>query len=108
MVIPLMLILSSVSLSGMEFVFAQSGNSIGLQGDGNEVSQSDENPQGSSQNSMCVSGESVSLSCNDLSGQNIGSAEGSSTGPVGPQGPQEIPANKDQSNHNLLMVKRTR
>jgi hypothetical protein len=65
------LILISVSLSSIASVLAQSDNTSGQEGDGNKASQSDENSQESNHNSMCVSGESVSLSCNNLSAKNI-------------------------------------
>jgi hypothetical protein len=37
---------------------------------------------------MCVSGESTSLSCNNLSSENIGSGQHGDQGPPGPTGPQ--------------------
>ena len=37
------------------------------------------------QNSMCVLDKSTSLSCNNLSGQSIGSGQQSEQGPAGPQ-----------------------
>lgn len=46
-------------------------NVIGQEGNGNEVPQSDELSQNNNHNSMCVSGESVSLSCNDISSEQI-------------------------------------
>lgn len=63
-------------VTSFESTFAQSDddvnkNVIGQEGNGNESSQSDEKNQNSNQNSMCVSGESVSLSCNNLSAKNI-------------------------------------
>jgi hypothetical protein len=36
---------------------------------------------------MCVSGESISLSCNNLSGQSIGVGHQGEQGPSGPKGP---------------------
>lgn len=53
---------------------ADSNNEIiGQRGDGDEASQSDEKSQNSNPNSMCVSEENVSLSCNNLSSESIGS-----------------------------------
>ena len=40
---------------------------------------------------MCVSGESTSLSCNNLSNQRIGVGQQGEVGPPGPEGPQGPP-----------------
>ncbi len=63
---------------------------MGQEGEGNEASQSENNSQETNQNSMCVAGESTSLSCNNLSSESIGSGPGEHgpAGPVGPPGPQ--------------------
>jgi len=70
MILSTLLILISVSLSSIESVLAQSDNTLGQDGDGNVASQSGPNSQETSQNNMCVSGESTSLSCNNLSSEN--------------------------------------
>jgi len=85
LLIAVILILTSVILSNDELVHAQSGNSIGQEGDGNEALQSDESSQNNNQNSMCVSGDITSLSCNNLSSENGGGTV--SQGEQGPQGP---------------------
>lgn len=81
----LSVLMSSIVLSIIsgETTFAQSdddsdgnNNVIGQDGDGDEASQSDEKSQNSDPNSMCVSGESVSLSCNNLASKNIGGTNG--------------------------------
>jgi hypothetical protein len=76
-------------------IFAQSGNILGQDGDGNEASQNDSSSQETNQNSMCVSGESTSLSCNNLSSESIGASsipgEQGPAGPAGPPGPQGEP-----------------
>ncbi|ALI37238.1 Collagen triple helix repeat (20 copies) [Candidatus Nitrosocosmicus oleophilus] len=77
-----------VDSSMSNLVFGQSGNSLGQKGEGNKASQSETSSQETNQNSMCVSGESTSQSCNNLSGQNIGSAQVGKEGPEGPAGPQ--------------------
>lgn len=77
-----------MNFSNVDSVYAQ-GNSLGQGRDGNEGSQSDSRSQTSNQNSMCVSGESTSLSCNNLSSERIGASvpgEQGSEGPAGPQG----------------------
>jgi hypothetical protein len=65
-------------------VHNSNNNVIGQEGDGNEASQSDETSQKTDQNSMCVSGETTSLSCNNLSSEVTG------VGIPGPQGEQGI------------------
>ena len=73
-------------------VFAQgSGNILGQNGDDNEALQSEESTQNTSQNSMCVSGESTSLSCNNLSSESIGASVPGEQGSEGPPGPQGEP-----------------
>jgi len=84
MILSASLILISVSLASIEPVLAQSDNTLGQDGDGNEASQSDESSQDSNQNNMCVSGESTSLSCINLSSENAGSGQ-DEQGPAGPQ-----------------------
>lgn len=66
-------------------------NVIGQDGEGNEASQSDETFQSTNQDSMCVSGDSTRLSCNNLSSELAGvGAPGpqGEQGPPGEQGPQ--------------------
>ena len=58
-----------VGYSKVGIVFAQSSNSLVQDGDGNEASQSKSSSQSTNQNSMCVSGESTSLSCNNPSSE---------------------------------------
>jgi hypothetical protein len=70
-------------------------NFIAQQGDGdgdNIASQSEKNLQSTNQNSMCVSGDITSLSCNNLSSEDIGSANSGSgeQGPPGPPGPPGV------------------
>ena len=62
-----------MDLSKIVFVNAQShGNALAQGGDGdNEASQREEKSQLTNQKAMCVSGESTSLSCNNLSSENI-------------------------------------
>ncbi len=74
-----------MNFSKIDSVFAQNGNSLGQEGDDNEASQSESSSQSTNQNSMCVSGESASLSCNNLSPQAIGSAH-NEHGHPGPEG----------------------
>ncbi len=63
-----------------EDIYAQNDKSLGQDGDGdNEASQSESTSEDNNQNSMCVSGDSTSLSCNNLSNQGID-----------PQGPQSV------------------
>ena len=64
---------------------SDSNNLIDQDGDGNEASNGDEKSQDTNQNSMCVSGESVSLSCNNFSSESIGSA--GQQGELGPENP---------------------
>jgi len=95
------LLISAIAMSSMSFMtiensFAQSdddsdNNVIGQEGEGNEVSQSDEKSQDTVQSSMCVSGDSTSLSCNNLSDQAIGIGQQGEVGPQGPEGPQGPP-----------------
>lgn len=68
-----------------DIVNNSNNNVISQEGDGNEASQSDETSQSTNQNSMCVSGESTSLSCNNLSSELTGVGI---PGPQGDQGPQ--------------------
>ena len=87
------IIMSSMGLISVEQSFAQreddedgnNNNVIGQNGDENEASQSEETSQETNQNSMCVSGESTSLSCNNLSSELAG------VGVPGPQGEQGPP-----------------
>ncbi|MDF0681608.1 MAG: hypothetical protein P0116_11655 [Candidatus Nitrosocosmicus sp.] len=87
--------ISSMGLMSFEQSFAQNededdnvdnsnNNVIGQDGVGNEASQSDETNLSTNQNSMCVSGDSTSLSCNNLSSELTG------VGIPGPQGEQGI------------------
>jgi len=89
------IVLSSIGLVSFEQSFAQreeddddvhnsNNNVIGQDDDGNEASQSDETSQSSNQNSICVSGESVSLSCNNLSSELSGVGIPGEQGPAGP------------------------
>jgi hypothetical protein len=68
-------------------------NQVTLDQDGvdNEASQSEYSSQETNQNSICVSGESTSLSCNNLSNQRIGIGQQGEVGPPGPEGPQGPP-----------------
>jgi len=80
----------------IEKSFAQSDddsdkNVIGQDGEGNEASQNEDISQDSSQSSMCISGERASLSCNNLSNQDIGIGHQGEVGPPGPEGPQGSP-----------------
>lgn len=50
--------------------------------------RSDSSSQEASQNSMCISGESTSLNCNNLSGQGNGLGQQGEQGPAGEQRPQ--------------------
>ncbi|WP_148686269.1 hypothetical protein [Candidatus Nitrosocosmicus hydrocola] len=61
-----------IYVNPFDSIFAQSSNTLGQEGDGNEASQSESSSQSTNQNSMCVSGESTSLSCNDFSYQRTG------------------------------------
>jgi hypothetical protein len=61
---------SLVDSSKVDLVLGQSDNALGQDGDGNEASQSESSSQSANQNSMCVSGDSTSLSCNNLSAEN--------------------------------------
>ena len=91
--------MSSTGLISFEQSFAQreeeddndvnnsNNNSIGQNGDGNEATQSDEPSQSTNQDSMCVSGESTSLSCNNLSSELTGVGIPGPQGDQGPQGP---------------------
>jgi hypothetical protein len=92
----LILIISLFSLrmisfdSKTETRLAQNGNNaIGQDGDENNASQSAENSQSTDQNSICASGDSTSLSCNNLSSESIGDASfPGKQGPPGAEGPQ--------------------
>jgi hypothetical protein len=87
------IIVALIPLNMVEFnsVFAQSNNAIGQDGDGNEASQSENNSQETTQNSMCVSGESTSSSCNNISSESIGAFIPGEQGPQGEPGPQGQP-----------------
>ena len=75
-----------------EFAFGQSGgNNLGQAGDGNEAAQSENISQDTSQKSLCVSGDSTSLSCNNLSSESIGGTVLGEEGPQGPPGPEGPP-----------------
>jgi len=51
-------------------LFAQSGNTLGQDGEGdNEASQIESSSQETDQNSMCVSGDTTELGCNNLSSE---------------------------------------
>jgi hypothetical protein len=93
-------LMSSMGLMSFEQSFAQSedddvnnsnNNVIGQEGDGNEASQNEETSQETNQNSMCVSGESTSLSCNNLSSEGNSASVPGEQGPPGPPGPQGEP-----------------
>jgi hypothetical protein len=75
-----------MEFSKVNFVIAQ-GNTLGQEGDGNKASQSQSSSQSTNQNSMCVSGETTALSCNNLSSESIGASVSGQQGPVGPEGP---------------------
>lgn len=88
-----------MGLLSAERSYAQSGENddlvhnsnnsvISQDGDGNEASQSDETSQETGQSSMCVSGESTSLSCNNLSSELTGVGIPGTQGEQGEQGPQ--------------------
>lgn len=74
--------------SKVEDVLAQKGNTLGQEGEGNDASQSKSSSQDTNQNSMCISGDSTSLSCNNLSSESIGASVPGEQGPEGPPGPQ--------------------
>lgn len=87
MISTLVIMMIPASMNSFDMVYAQgSNNAIGQEGEGNEAFQSEENTQEADKNSMCVSGEITSLSCNNLSSENIGGTVGE--GPQGEQGPQ--------------------
>jgi hypothetical protein len=66
-----------LNLSDVDSVFAQSDNTLSQEGEGdNQASQTDSSSQETNQNSMCVSGEITSLSCNNLSSENADSQAG--------------------------------
>lgn len=74
-------------LSTHNFVIAQSGNNLGQESDGsNDASQSPSTSQSTNQDSLCVSGETTSWSCNNLSSKSIGESNPGEEGPAGPQG----------------------
>lgn len=81
-----------MDISNFETAYSQNGNTIGQDGDGNEAYQSEDSSQDTNQNTMCVSGESTSLSCNNLSSEsnsgNVGQGEQGPQGPEGPPGPK--------------------
>lgn len=81
----------ALSLMSIQKSFAQSddsdNNAIGQKGEGNKASQSDEKSHDTNHNSMCVSGDSTSLSCNNLSSESIGASSKGEQGPIGPLGP---------------------
>ena len=87
-------LISSIALTCMsiEKSFAQSdnnsnnNNALGQEGEGNKAAQSESSSQDTNQNSMCVSGGSTSLSCNNLSSESIGASIPGEQGPAGPQG----------------------
>ena len=61
-ILPILLIIIvfvPANFSKVETVFAQNGNSLGQEGDGNDASQSDSSSQSTNQNSMCVSGRGL-------------------------------------------------
>lgn len=80
-----------LNTSKLDLVYSQSGNTLGQEGDGKDASQSENSLQETSQNSLCVSGERTSLSCNNLSGQNMGNGQQGEQGPAGPPGQQGDP-----------------
>ena len=87
----------SIDSKPFETIFAQNGNNvIGQDRDGeNEASQS-ENPQSTNQNSTCISGDSISLSCNNVAEEKIGGPLGSGEqSPPGAQGPQDEQGDTD-------------
>jgi hypothetical protein len=87
-ILGIIITLVPMDISKFDSVFAQSGNTLGQEGDGNNASQSESSSQSTNQNSMCVSGESTSLSCNNLSSESIGTFSGAGEqGPAGPEGP---------------------
>ncbi|HET6589684.1 MAG TPA: hypothetical protein VFG45_05925 [Candidatus Nitrosocosmicus sp.] len=91
-ILGIVIALVPMDFSNVDTVFAQSGdNTLGQKGDGNEASQIENNSQDTNQNSMCVSGESTSLSCNNLSSESIGASVPGEQGPAGPPGPQGEP-----------------
>jgi hypothetical protein len=87
---------SSIGLMSFEKSYAQrdddddvnnnNNHVIGQDGEGNEASQSENSSQENNQNSMCVSGEITSLSCNNLSSETIGASVPGEQGPQGPPG----------------------
>ena len=87
-----------MGLTSFEQSFAQreedsdNGNSnvIGQEEDGNEPSQNEETSQETNQNNMCVSGESTSLSCNNLSSESIGVSDAGGQGPQDPPEPNQV------------------
>lgn len=89
-VLGLIMILDSVDITKTSFSSTEKNNAIGQGGEDNDnnVSQNEENSQNAEQNSMCVSGDSTSFSCNNLSSENIDGTIGE--GPQGPPGPQSI------------------
>ena len=93
-----MLNIISIDSIPFETIFAQNGNNaIGQDRDGeNKASQSEENPQSTNQNSTCISGDSISLRCNNVAEEKIGGSIGSGEqGPPGAQGPQDEKGDTD-------------
>jgi hypothetical protein len=77
----------SIEVYDVDYVFAQSDNTLGQDGEGDsEAFQGESISQYNNQNSMCVSGDSTALSCNNLSGQVIGKSVPGVQGPSVPQG----------------------
>ncbi|HKU83339.1 MAG TPA: collagen-like protein [Candidatus Nitrosocosmicus sp.] len=72
-------------------------NVIGQEGNGNQASQSDETSQSTNQNSMCVSGDSTSQSCNNLSSELAGVGIPGPKGETGAQGPKGEQGDKGAS-----------
>jgi len=77
-----------MDFSIVESVFAQSGNSFVQDGGGSEASQIESSSQNSNQNTMCVSGEITSSSCNNFSSEMSGTGIPGEQGPIGPMGPE--------------------
>ncbi|WP_222424811.1 hypothetical protein [Candidatus Nitrosocosmicus arcticus] len=76
-----------MDFSKIDSAFGQSGNTLGQEGVGNEASQSNSSSQYTNQKSMCVSGDSTSLSCNNLSSENTdGQSRDDEQGPLSIQG----------------------
>jgi hypothetical protein len=97
-----------MDFSEFDFVFAQGGNAVGQDGDGyDESSQRESNVQNTDENSMCVSGESTALSCNNLSSEIMGASLQGEQGPQGargPTGPQGEPGPQGASGQSNQIV----